>query len=248
MQVRRLEETVGKPLLERGSRGVRLTPAGERVVRHARKLLQLHEEAMSELTGEDLFGLARFGLADDYAEAFLPPLIGAFAARYPRIGVEVSCLPTPELRRSIKAGHLDLAILTLAPTGRERVLRRERLVWVGAMNGPAEFVQPLPLALSHRDAFDRRAALKALEKAGQSYRIAYESGSSAGLIAVVRSGLAVAVLARCSVPKDLRILAETDGLPSLPSVDLVLATGRALSPPARRLGEHISLLLPALAF
>jgi DNA-binding transcriptional LysR family regulator len=248
MQVRRIEEIVGKPLLERGSRGVRLTSAGERVVRHARKLLQLHDEAMSELIGEDLSGLTRFGLADDYAEAFLPPLIGAFAARYPRIGIEVSCLPTPELRRSIKGGQLDLAILTLAPTGRERVLRRERLVWVGAMNGPAQFAEPLPLALSHRDAFDRRAALRALENAGQDYRIAYESGSSAGLIAVVRSGLAVAVLARCSVPKDLRILAETSGLPSLPSVDLVLAAGRSLSPPARRLAGHISLLLPTLAF
>jgi DNA-binding transcriptional LysR family regulator len=218
------------------------------MVRHAHKLLQLHDETMSELTGEDLSGLARFGLADDYADAFLPPLMGAFAARYPRIGVEVSCLPTPELRRSIKAGRLDLALLTLAPTGRERVLRRERLVWVGAMNGPAEFVQPLPLALSHREAFDRRAALKALGEAEQSYRIAYESGSSAGLIAVVRSGLAVAVLARCSVPKDLRILAETTGFPSLPSVDIVLAAGRAISPPARRLAEHVSSMLPKLAF
>lgn len=247
MQVRRLEEVVGRPLLERGSRGVRLTATGERMVGHAHKLLRLHDETISELTGEGLSGLVRFGLADDYAEAFLPPLIGAFAARYPRVGVEVACLPTPELRCSIKAGRLDLALLTLAPNGRERILRRERLVWVGAMNASTEFVEPLPLALSHPEAFDRRAALRALGKAKRSNRIAYESGSSAGLIAVVRSGLAIAVLARCSVPKDLRILAETNGLPSLPTVDIVLAAGRALSPPARRLAEHVSSMLPALA-
>ena len=52
MQVRRLEEAVGKLLLERGSHGVRLTAAGERMVRHAHKLLRLHDEAIAELTGE----------------------------------------------------------------------------------------------------------------------------------------------------------------------------------------------------
>jgi DNA-binding transcriptional LysR family regulator len=115
------------------------------------------------------------------------------------------------------------------------------------MNGSADSVKPLPLALSHREAVDRRAALRALREVGRSYRIAYESGSSAGLIAVVRSGLAVAVLAHCSVPKDLRILTARDGLPSLPSVDIVLARGRALLPPADRLAEHIASTLPTLA-
>jgi DNA-binding transcriptional LysR family regulator len=246
MQVRRLEETIGKPLLERSSRGVRLTAPGERMLRQAQKLLRLHDETLSDLTGEDLSGLARFGLADDYAEAFLPPLIGTFAARYPRIGIEVSCSPTPDLRHSLKAGRLDLAVLTLASNSRERVMRRERLVWVAATNGSTESIEPLPLALSHREAVDRRAALRALKKAGRTHRVAYESGSSAGLIAVVRSGLAIAVLARCSVPKDLRILTDADGLPSLPSVDIVLALGRAISPPARRLAEHVSSMLPTL--
>src|SRR5262245_27155673 len=73
MRVHRLEELIGERLLERGSRGVRLTAAGTRTVRHARKLLQLHDEAVADLKGEDLSGIVRFGVADDYAEAFLPP-------------------------------------------------------------------------------------------------------------------------------------------------------------------------------
>jgi DNA-binding transcriptional LysR family regulator len=248
MQMQRLQEMAGKVLLERGGRGVRLTAAGERMLRQAHKLLRLHDETMLEVAGEDLTGLARLGLADDYADAFLHPLIGGFAARYPHIGVEVSCSPTPDLRRGIKSNRLDLAILTLAPNSQGDALRREKLVWVGAMKGSAEFIEPLPLALSHREAVDRRVALKALRQARRTYRIAYESGSSAGLIAVVRSGLAIAVLARCSVPKDLRMLTKADGLPSLPSVDIVLAVGRGISAPARRLAEHVSSLLPTLVF
>jgi DNA-binding transcriptional LysR family regulator len=248
MQMRRLESAIGKSLLERGSHGVRLTATGGRMLRHAQKLLRLHDETLAEITGEDLSGLARFGLADDYAEAFLPPLIGAFAARYPRIGVEVSCSPTPDLRQNLKAGQLDLALLTLAPNAQKGVMRRERLVWVGAMDASTELIAPLPLALSHPKSVDRRAALSALKATGRSYRIAYESGSSAGLIAVVRSGLAIAVLARCTVPKDLRILTDVDGLPALPSADIVLALGATISPPAHRLAEHVSSMLPTLAF
>jgi DNA-binding transcriptional LysR family regulator len=248
MQMQRLEEVVGKVLLERSGRGVRVTAAGERLLRQAYKLLRLHDDAMMELTGEDFSGLVRLGLADDYAEAFLPPLIGSFAARYPYIGIEVSCSPTPDLRRDIKSNRLDVAILTLEPKGQHRSLRRENLVWVGAARGSAQAVEPLPLALSHREAVDRRVALKALRQARRSYRIAYESGSSAGLIAVVRSGLAIAVLARCSVPKDLRVLTKADGLPPLPSVDILLSAGRSMSPPAQRLADHISSILPTLVF
>jgi DNA-binding transcriptional LysR family regulator len=248
MQMQRLEGIVGKVLVERSGRGVRLTVAGERLLQQAHKLLRLHDEAMLEITGEDLSGLVRLGLADDYAEAFLPPLIGSFATRYPSIGVDVSCSPTPDLRRSIRSNRLDVAILTLEPKDQHEPLRAEKLVWVGAARGSAQAVEPLPLALSHREAVDRRLALKALRQARRSYRIAYESGSAAGLIAVVRSGLAIAVLAHCSVPKDLRVLTKADGLPSLPNVDIVLSTGRSMSPAARRLADHISLTLPVLVF
>jgi DNA-binding transcriptional LysR family regulator len=248
MQMQRLEGMVGKALLERSGRGVRLTAAGERMLRQAHKLLRLHDETILEVSGEGLTGLARFGLADDYAEAFLPPLVGGFAARFPHVGVEVSCSPTPDLQRGIRSKRLDLAILTLAANTRGKALRKENLVWVGAMNASAELINPLPLALSHREAIDRRLALQALRRVGRRYRIAYESGSSSGLIAVVRSGLAIAILARCSVPKDLRILTKTDGLPSLPNVDIVLAVSSGASPPARRLAEHVSSLLPMLVF
>jgi DNA-binding transcriptional LysR family regulator len=248
MQMRRLESVIGKSLLERGSHGVRLTATGGRMLRQAQKLLRLHDETLAEITGENLSGLVRFGLADDYAETFLPPLIGAFATRYPRIGIEVSCSPTPELRQSLKAGRLDLALLTVVPNAQKKAMRRERVVWVGARDSSAESMAPLPLALSHPDSVDRRAALSALKKAGRSYRIAYESGSFAGLTAVVRSGLAIAVLARCTVPRDLRILSDADGLPALPSADIVLALGSGIAPPARRLAERVSSMLPRLGF
>src|ERR1700677_4857580 len=75
MQLRRLEMLVGRPLLHRTAVGTRFTPAGEVLLRHARRMLRLHDEAWAELLEPDVSGVVRFGIPDDYAEALLPPLL-----------------------------------------------------------------------------------------------------------------------------------------------------------------------------
>lgn len=247
MQIRRLEQEIGSPLIERTGRGVRLTPTGEHTVRHARRLLQFHDEVLADLISDNPIGTVRFGLADDYVDAFLPSLISTFSARNPRVAVDIVCAATPALRRELQEGRIDLAILTLPHSPKRYRLRLEPLVWVGAEHGSAESMDPLPLALSLPASVDRKAALRALRAIGREYRIVYESGSGAGLMGVVRSNLAVAVLARCTVPADFRILAAPHGLPDLPTVDLVCAIARSAPPPARRLADHITAVLPRIA-
>ena len=62
----------------------------------------------------------------------------------------------------------------------------------------------MPLALSDRDTLDHLAACEALDRAGRDYRVAYASSSLAGLIALVRSGQAFAVMTQTAVPADQR--------------------------------------------
>jgi DNA-binding transcriptional LysR family regulator len=76
-------------------------------------------------------------------------------------------------------------------------------------------------------------------------RVLYESGSAAGLIAVVRAGVAVAVFSRYAVPSDLRILGRAEGMPDLPPLAIVLhAAARPPSLAAERLANYISVELP----
>lgn len=246
-QVRRLEEIVDQPLLQRTGRGVLLTHQGERLLNHAQRILRHHDEALAELSGRGLSGTLRFGCPDDYAAVFLPHLLRGFASQHPQASVEVVCAPTPRLLEQIDRHALDLALISLAEVSDEAVIRREPLVWVGCPGTGAADFAPLPLALSQPDTLDHLAACNALRALGREYRIAYASSSLAGLIALVRSGQAVAVLTQTAVPADLQILAGDAALPELPSVGIALRFGQGQPTPlVDALAEHMRQLLPSL--
>jgi DNA-binding transcriptional LysR family regulator len=79
------------------------------------------------------------------------------------------------------------------------------------------------------------------------FQVAYSSGSLSGLLALARSGQAIAVLTRAAVPPDLRVLPVSFGLPELPSIDLTIEIDeKRASMPARAFQTHVSTLLPAL--
>ena len=247
MQMKRLEDIVGHPLLSRTGRGVVLTVHGERLLVHAHRILASHDDALAELTGGRLDGTLRFGCPDDYADAFLPALLRSFAQLHPAVVIEVVCAATPRLVSQYERGGLDLALISVPLDAERAILRREALVWVGAKDGATDRPDPLHLALGDPDTLDHRAALAALSQAGRSYRIAYASGSLSGLLAVVRSGQAIAVLTRAAVPGDLRVLSRTAGLPPLPKIGLVVRLEeRHASPLTRAFAVHIRSLLPVL--
>jgi DNA-binding transcriptional LysR family regulator len=108
---------------------------------------------------------------------------------------------------------------------RGRLLFQEPLVWVGAAPFEAWRRDPLPIAVYESGSMARRATLSALQAIRRAYRIVYHSSSLAGQLAAVESGLAVAVLTRCSVPDGLQVLqnlpAEYD-LPALGFMDVAV--------------------------
>lgn len=248
MQVKRLESMLNQPLLNRTGRGVVLTLHGERLLGHARTILRQHDAAMADITGVGLSGTLRFGCPDDYAAAFLPHILRSFAGRHPQVFVEVFCAPTPRLEDRLRQHTLDLVLVSTTVTGEgDPLLRREPLVWVGNLRDAAVAREPLQLALSDPDTPDHRAACDSLDAANREYRIAYASGSMSGLLAVVRSGQAIAVLTQAAVPTDLHILPTGKLLPHLPAVDLTVKFDLQ-RPPALVLqfSEHLHAILPTL--
>lgn len=229
-QMKRLEEVVDQPLFQRTGRGVVVTNSGERLLGHAQRILRAHDEAIADMSGGGLSGTLRFGCPDDYAAAFLPPLLRDFAVMHPQAQVEVICEPTPRLQAQLARHALDLALISV-PEGvdESHVIRREPLVWIGSPGLETVLANrdaPLPLALSDPDTLDHMAACEALTRAGRAYRLAYASSNLAGLTALARSGQAVAVMTQTAVPADLRIVTG-DTLPLLPSVGITVKFDRA---------------------
>jgi len=252
MQIKRLEDMLGHAVLSRGKGGtVELTPHGRYLLDRARTMLALNDEVMVTFRAPQIAGTLRLGSPDDYALAYLPTILKRFAETHPAVQVDVRCSPSEELMRSVKAGELDLTLISHGhqPPGWPVVpLWRAPLVWVTSTRHAPHRQDPLPLALADRDRFLAAghdcewagAAVRALEAAGRRYRIAYTSASQIGTHAPVLAGLAVTVSTLSWLPDGLRAVRPEEGLPKLPSYGILMLKARVPRQPVTdALAAHI---------
>ena len=95
MQMKRLEERLGRPVFERDGRASRLSDDGERLLDYARRIVRLNAECVASFNEADLTGRVRLGLPDDYAECYLPEIL----ARFSRSNPQAPRSPSPASRR-----------------------------------------------------------------------------------------------------------------------------------------------------
>ncbi|MEU2777874.1 LysR family transcriptional regulator [Streptomyces sp. NPDC007162] len=118
-QAAALERSAGTALFERRPDGVRLTPAGLTLLRHARTILDCLTAAERDLTGTvSRTELVRLGLFLSAGAAILPLSLTRLAATDPQITVTTTEGTTPSLVRALRAGSIDLAVLTSRPPHR----------------------------------------------------------------------------------------------------------------------------------
>lgn len=223
MQIKRLEDQLGRSLFARDGRSVSLTRDGDTLLLHARQILRLHLEALAAFDPDALAGEVTFGAPDDYASTFLPRILACFAESHARVHVNVVCQPSTELLCRLADRAVDLALVTQGSGERGGTLvHREPLVWVTSARHGVHAQEPLPLAIFEPGCAFRRAATESLAASGRAVRIAYTSVSIAGIHAALEAGLAVGVMLRSNVRPGLRILDERDGFPPLPEAGITL--------------------------
>jgi DNA-binding transcriptional LysR family regulator len=231
MQMRRLEERVGRPLFEKDGRTNRLTEDGERLLAYARRMMHLNRETLAAFDDRALEGTVRIGTPDDYADRFLPEIMARFSRCNPRVELTVICEPTPGLVDHIRRGNLDLAIVTHDVTkGQSEVVRREPLLWVSSANHAVHEEAVLPMAFGRPTCIWRRAACEVLNRMDREYRVLFSSYSATVITAAVLSGLAVSVLPECALRPGMRVLGETEGFGPLPDCQIGLMRAHAARP------------------
>ncbi|MFC6338054.1 LysR family transcriptional regulator [Pseudomonas sp. CCM 7891] len=212
MQLKKLEAALGRQILVRDSRVHQLTLDGERLLGYARRMLDLHAEALADFHGGELTGRVRLGVPEDFAAKYLTPVLRRFAARHGAVDIELHCEQSTSLIPRVERGDLDIALISRDHARRGTFLFQEPLLWIGSAAFEIWRRDPLPIALYEETSPARRSALQALGLQGRRYRIVCDSSSLAGQIAAVESGLAVAVLTQCSVPAHLAKLGIEHGL------------------------------------
>jgi len=225
MQIKKLESALGKPVLLRSPRHMEITAAGTELLSYARRMLDLQAQTQAVMFGPELEGRIRLGVPDDYASTYLTPVLRSFAARHHGVEIELTCEQSTSLIPKVVRGDLDLALVSRDKPQRGRLLFQEPLVWVGAPQFEVWRKDPLPIAVYESGSMARMETMAALATKRRAYRVVYHSSSLAGQVAAVESGLAVAVLTRCSVPthlQPLQNLPKEFELPALGSMDVAL--------------------------
>ena len=232
MQMKRLEDLLGRPLFARDGRGSRFTADGERLIEYARRIVALSDEAVSAFTKPDITGTVRFGTPDDYADIFLPEVLARFAKTHPRITVDVECVSSLILKERVQRGEIDLSVITFGcREGEGEIIRREDLVFATSARHNAHLLDELPMALSQPGCCWRKIVTEALEAKRRKYRIAYSSPNSATINVAILQGLAVGVMPKFCLRPGMRVLTEADGFPPLEQFDigLIRKPGKASS-------------------
>lgn len=242
LQIRRLESLLGVALFSRQGRALALTPAGETLLPHARRLLDANAQAVAALAPARLRGTVRLGLVQDMAEVLLPAALQRFAAAHPAVALEITVESSTSLREMLERGGLDLCVT--AEDAAAGVRRVRPMVWLAAAGmTPAALPSPVPLALLAPPCPFRAAALEALETARHPWRLAVTGPSLAGILAAVRAGLAMTVRTADMAGAGLAVVEE--GLPPLPSVAHGLRVALEAGLPARRLAAVLDETLRA---
>src|SRR5918998_117261 len=111
-QIARLEAQAGVKLIERGHKGIRLTPAGEALVRHTEQILGQLAEAQAELgeIASSARGRLRLGAFATAAGTIVPHAVSAFRRLRPGVTVALQLLDPPQSIPALRRGDIDIAI------------------------------------------------------------------------------------------------------------------------------------------
>ncbi|MDQ0122049.1 DNA-binding transcriptional LysR family regulator [Pseudomonas lini] len=224
-QLRKLEDAIGVELLIRSKQGVRPTPAGERLLRHAKQILTLGERALSDVRGEQFEGEIRLAITDYFRPDDIAGLLKKLREWHPRLRLHVVMKKSLEIDQA--SDYLDIG---LAMRFNERVftsstfeVRREPLQWVAASGWVPEPGQPLPL-LAISGCGLSEYSCQVLERDHVGYEIVYSTSGVAGLQSALRAGLGIACLNASAIP--LGVEPYRAGLPALAQARFLLLPPR----------------------
>jgi DNA-binding transcriptional LysR family regulator len=237
-QLKKLEERAGQPLFVRSKQGVSATPAGSRLLEHARRIIAMSEVAFEDLQGRSLDGELRIAITDYYRPHDIARILKTFSEQHPRLKLHVTVLPSAVIDSN--AGDdasfdigLSLRLVTDNTRAASRrtgaqstVVRREKLLWVSAADSSPRPATPYPLVLLPSSCQLQRFVVKLLDEHKVPYVVSHSASGVAGLQLALKAGLGISCLNESSIGGGVVACPASVGLPALPAVEFHLSPGR----------------------
>jgi DNA-binding transcriptional LysR family regulator len=224
LQIQRLEDLVDEPLLNRIGKNLELTDAGEHLYDYANQILTLNDLAISQLSKSSISGKIRLGIPSEFATVLLPKIVSRFAKAYPNVTLEVNCeLSKQLLSKEGKASHDLILALEGKPSAiGSNLVKTDDLVWVASADHNAQKVSTVPLIAAAEGCIYRQRAIHVLDKSRQPWQIVYTNPDLTGIQYAIQEGLGVTVLAKSTVPNNLKVLSPSARFPALGEVGISL--------------------------
>ena len=218
-QVAALEEELGVSLFDRRGKQVSPTPAGAKLCEDARGILQMVDEAISNIAESELkvSGILRIAASTVPAATIVPKLLRDFSKEFPNVRPEIDVSESRTAAQAVERGEADVGFVGEKPsTGKlqSRVIAEDQLVFVvgrghslaGRKSISLTQLADTPLIVREPNSGSRRCLAEALAEQGSSLEamsIAMEVNSQAAILAAVRESAGAAFLSAETIRKEI---------------------------------------------
>lgn len=222
LQIKKLEEILNTKIFLRGA-SLELTEDGEYLYEAAREMLEINDQIIAKVRGENVSGKVRLGIPNDFELAFLPKALRNLSRVYPNIIVEVDCEISKVILQRYQKGHYDIALAMEHAKEHEdrdsRDYRIETLEWVYKDSRLINsYDDPIPLIAYPQGCVYRSIMEESLQSQRHPYRFMYTSTSLLGIFSAVEEGLGITAMARSVIPEHLKHATSSKSLPELDQV------------------------------
>lgn len=220
LQIKKLEESVGQPLLHRDNKGVTLTASGKTLLNYAYKMMQLSSKALDDLKECQNRESIRLGVPTDYINRYLGSCLLEFIREFTCIELIIDTDVSGNLYKRLHNGEFDLIVATHwhpPAAGHGELLFERRFHWVAAKDGNAHKRETIPMALYPENCPIRAQVFANHQISMRPMSVLLSTPSPAAMCMAVENDLVIAPIAEFRINDKMQIIDPVEhNIPSLP--------------------------------
>lgn len=228
LQMKRLEDRAGRPLFQPDRRGrpLRLSVHGERLVRHAERIIDAYEDAVRCLSTSELAGELRIGIPELIVETGISAVLSRFRSIYEDVRLQVVAADAEKLKDMVRDGELDARICINEEHSNDgQILWSEPFHWISSLDRSCLTASSLPLAFVTKSEPFRDHVIELLDRSSCNWTEAYTSDSMAKIYSAATSGTAIAAVPKSLIGNDVAIVDNHGALPKLKTIAFAIYRG-----------------------
>ena len=254
-QIRLLEEEYGARLFDRTKKAAKLTPAGELLLEHARRLIAARDESLRAVAdaGELVRGVLSIGANETTFLYVLPEILSRYHQANPMVRVSVYRNFSHKVLQKLEDDQIELGVVTLpvrSPMLMVTPIFRDALVWIAPPSSPLAGKRKVTLAeiaehglIFHKTGSMRRLMERQLRPFRERLAVTMELTSAELVKKFVAAGLGASMISKRFVRNEIREgslkILDVDAETSHRELGVVVREGKTLSRAAQAFLEQV---------